>query len=148
MNTWQLVMITAVSAFIVGYGTGHHQKTVSDNAKIVKQVVKVAKVDAKNEAEVEKQDDSDKLKIVELEQDLATARADAAKRGVPKYITTKCMPSPKTDARSSEEAGATREPAGGNEASYRALRDGLLVAGAVAEQLRLQVLSCQAQWPQ
>lgn len=152
MNTLEIIGLTAILAFITGFGVGHHQKTVSDNAAIVKQVVKVAKIDDKNEAQVEKQDDSDKLKISQLERDLTAARADAAHR-VPKPLTTKCVPSSEAHASAGEAASSVSGPAGGHGGEdpevrgYQVLRDELLVTAAVAEQLRLQVLACQAQWP-
>jgi hypothetical protein len=65
------------------------------NAAIVKQVVKVAKIDAKNEAQVEKQNDSDKLKIQELQGQLIAARAAAASHGVPKPPHTAVCQKPK-----------------------------------------------------
>jgi hypothetical protein len=147
MNTIQLIAIAAVVAFLAGFGAGHHWKTTSDNAAIVTQVVKVAKTDAKNEAQVEKQDDSDKIKIAQLQQDLAVARASSLARGVPKHLTTKCVPQAEAGTRAGQEASSTREPAEGDGEAYRRFRDELLVAGATAEELRLQVLACQAQWP-
>lgn len=147
MNRLAIYGVIALAIFLSGYGLGHHQKTVSDNAAIVKQVAKVAKIDAQNEVDVEKQDDSDKLKIRQLEDDLSAARRDAATRRVPKPAVTKCVPNPEADARAREAGGTTGESAQRYEAAYRTLRDDLLVAGAVAEQLRLQVLACQAQWP-
>lgn len=148
MNILQIIGIVALLAFVSGYAAGHHQKTVSDNAAIVEQVKHVAKIDAKNEVQVEKQDDSDKLKISQLQQDLAAAKlAAAAHRSVPKPLTTKCVSSSKEDTGASQATSADREPAGSYEAAYRTLRVELLDVGAVAEQLRLQVLSCQAQWP-
>jgi hypothetical protein len=122
-------------------------KTVSDNAAIVKQAVKVAKIDAKNEIQVEKQDDSDKLKIRQLEDDLSAARRATAVQRVPKPAVTKCVPSAEAHAPARAAGDATRESADRYEEAYRTFRDDLLVAGAVAEQLRLQVLACQAQWP-
>jgi hypothetical protein len=136
-----------LAVFIAGFGAGHHHKTVKVNAAIVKQVVKVAKIDAKNEHEVEKQDDSDKLKIQELQGQLIAARAAAAARGVPKPAACRSVPTTQGDAGAREEAGPVTKPADPYEGAYRALRDDLLTAGAVAEQLRLQVLACQAQWP-
>jgi hypothetical protein len=151
MNTTAIYALVAIAIFWLGFGIGHHQKTVSDNAAIVKQVVKVAKVDAKNEAQVEKQDDSDKLKITQLEQDLIVARGDASKR-VPKPLVTKCVPQAEARTGAGQESTTTREPTGGGEGedpevrAYQVLRDETLTAGAVAEELRLQVLACQAQW--
>lgn len=147
MNRFIIYVLAIATTFLAGFGAGWHQKTVRVNAAIVKQVVKVAKIDAKNEAQVEKQDDSDKLKIHQLEADLSTARRDAATRRVPKPPVRQCVPSAETPAAASEGGSSTREPADRYEAAYRHLRDELLVAGAVAEQLRLQVLACQAQWP-
>jgi len=152
MNTLQMIGITALVAFVLGYATGHHQKTVSDNAKIVAQVEKVAKIDAKNDSDVEKQDDSDKLKIQQLEQDLAAARSNAAHHRV-QPVT--CVPRTETqeDASRGSEASASREPATGSRGNpdevrgYEILRSRLLELGTQAEQLRIQVLACQAQWP-
>jgi hypothetical protein len=147
VNRLAIYAIIAVVIFLAGYGTGHHAKTVSDNAAIVKQVVKTAKVDAKNEHEVEKQDGSDKLKISQLEADLIAARAAAAARGVPKPAACRSVPQTQGDAGAREGTSPFTKPADPYEAAYRALRDDLLTAGAVAEKLRLQVLACQAQWP-
>jgi hypothetical protein len=147
MNRLGIYTIIAVILFAAGYGLGHHAKTVSDNAAVVKQVVKVAKIDAKNEAQVEKQDDSDKLKIQELQGQLIAARAAAATHGVPKLPKSSCVPSSEGNARAGEAASPIDKSAQRYETAYRRLRDELLTSGAVAEQLRLQVLSCQAQWP-
>lgn len=147
MNRLLIYAGILLAVFLAGYGTGHHAKTVSDNAAIVKQVVKVAKVDAKNEQQVEKQDDSDKLKIQELEGQLIAARASAAARRVPKPAACSGVPSSQGDAGAGEGPGSVTKPADHYEGAYRALRDDLLVSGAVAEKLRLAVLACQAQWP-
>jgi hypothetical protein len=147
MNRLGIYAIIAAIIFAVGYGTGHHAKTVSDNKAIIKQVVKVAKIDAKNEHEVEKQDDSDKLKIQELQGQLIAARAAAAARGVPKPAACRSVPTPQGAAGAGEGTSSVTKPADPYEGAYRALRDDLLTAGAVAEKLRLQVLACQAQWP-
>lgn len=147
MNRLAIYAVIVVLIFATGYGLGHHSKTVSVNAAVVKQVVKVAKTDAKNEAQVEKQDDSDKLKIQELQGQLIAARAAAAGHGVPKPPRHSCVPEAQGDAGTREAARADGESARRYEEAYRRLRDELLTSGAVAEQLRLQVLSCQAQWP-
>lgn len=147
MNRLAIYAAILVVVFLTGFGAGWHVKTTRVNAAVVKQVVKVAKIDAKNEAQVEKQDDSDKIKIRQLEDDLSAARRDAATRRVPKPPVCRRVPETQGDASSGGAASSTSEPAGGYEAAYRALRDDLLVSAAVAEQLRLQVLSCQAQWP-
>jgi hypothetical protein len=147
MNRLTIFAIVLLLTFIGGFGVGWHTKMTRVNEAVVKQVVKMAKLDAKNEAQVEKQNDSDKIRIHQLEDALFTARHDALERGVPKPPTRRCVSAPQGDASASRAASSTSEPAGGYEAAYRALRDELLVAGAVAEQLRLQVLSCQAQWP-
>lgn len=147
MNRFAIYAVASTIIFIAGFSIGWHQKTVRVNAAIVKQVAKVAKVDAKNEAQVEKQDDSDKLKIRQLEDDLNAARRNAATRRVPKPANASCVSAPQGDARASERARADGESARRYEEAYRALRDDLLTSGAVAEQLRLQVLACQAQWP-
>lgn len=147
MNRLAIYGAILLVTFLGGLGTGWHLKTQRVNAAIVKQVVKVAKIDAKNEAQVEKQDEGDKLKIRALEDELSTARRDAATRGVPKPPICRRVPSPETNAGTREAGSSTREPAHSYEEAYRTLRDELLTSSAVAEQLRLQVLSCQAQWP-
>lgn len=147
MNRLAIYATVAMILFAAGYGLGHHAKTVSDNAAIVKQVVKVTKLDTKNEAQVEKQNDSDKLKIQELQGQLIAARAAAAGHGVPKPPQRRCVSEAQGDAGAGEAARAERESARRYEEAYRRLRDELLTSGAVAEQLRLAVLSCQAQWP-
>lgn len=147
MNRLAIYALIAIALFLSGYGLGHHAKTVSDNAAVVKQVVKVTKIDAKNEAQVEKQNDSDKLKIQELQGQLIAARAAAAARGVPKPPQHSCVSEAQGNTGAREAAGSVDESARRYEEAYRRLRDELLTSGAVAEQLRLQVLSCQAQWP-
>jgi hypothetical protein len=147
MNRLEVYGLVAVIIFISGYGLGHHAKTISDNAAIVKQVMKVTKIDSKNEAQVEKQNDSDKLKIQELQGQLIAARAVAASHGVPKPSQHRCVSEAQGDAGALEAARADGESARRYEEAYRRLRDELLTSGAVAEQLRLQVLSCQTQWP-
>lgn len=147
MDKYVVYIIVAIVIFWVGFGVGHHQKTVSDNAAIVNQVVKIAKVDAKNEAQVEKQDDSDKIKIAQLQQDLVAARAAALARGVPKHLATKCVPAAEAHASTGQEASPSREPAEGDGAVYQRFRDKLLTQGALTEELRIQVLACQEQWP-
>lgn len=147
MNRLAIYAAVLLAAFISGFGTGWHAKTVRVNAATVKQIVKVAKVDAKNEAQVEKQDESDKIKIRELEDALVATRRDAAARGVPKPPSCRRVPTPQGDAGAGEAARADDESAARYERAYRALRDDLFTSAAVAEQLRLQVLACQAQWP-
>lgn len=147
MNKLSIYAAVAGFVFLLGFGSGWHVKTTRTNAAIVKQVVKVAKIDAKNQVNVEKQDGSDKIKISELEDQLSVARRAAATHGVPKPAHCIRVSRPETDAGASRETSADRQPAEDDGAAYRALRDELLVAGATAEQLRLQVLSCQAQWP-
>jgi hypothetical protein len=147
MNRLAAYAAIAAALLLSGFGLGWHAKTQRVNAAVVKQVVKVAKVEAKNEAQVEKQNDSDKLKIRELEDRLSAARRDAAARRVPEPPQHCRVPATEGDARPGVTASAPGGPAGGYEEAYRALRDELLVAGATAEQMRLQVLSCQAQWP-
>lgn len=147
MNRLAIYAIIAVILFAAGYGLGHHAKTVSDNAAVVKQLVKVTKIDAKNDAQVEKQNASDKLKIQELQGQLIAARATAAGHGVPKPPQRRCVPEAQGDTGAREAASPVDESAQRYETAYRRLRDELLTSGAVAEQLRLAVLSCQAQWP-
>lgn len=144
----------AVAAvFLLGFGAGWHVKTNRVNAATVRQVVRAAKIDVKNEADVEKQNDTDDAKIRKLEDDLAAARRDAAARGVPKLAQCRRVPQAQGDAGRGEAAGAGGGPAGGDDAAdrevraYQELRDGLLTAAAEASRLRIQVRACQAQWP-
>jgi hypothetical protein len=147
MNRLAIYAAILIAVFAVGFGAGWQQKTQQTNAAVVKQVVKVTKTEARQEAQVEKQNDSDKLKILSLEDRLATALRDARGRGVPKPSQPGCVPQAQGDAGAREAAGADGGSAGGYEEAYRALREELLQSGATAEQLRLQVLSCQTQWP-
>lgn len=147
MNKLSIYAAAVVAIFIFGFGSGWHVKTNRVNAAVVKQVVKVAKIDAKNESQVERQNERDKLAIRQLEDALIAARHDAAARGVPKPPQRCRVSSPEGVARAGEAASPIGEPAGSYETAYRALRDELLTSSAVAEQLRLQVLACQAQWP-
>lgn len=146
MNRILASALILVAAFGLGAYVGWHQHTVRDNAAIVKQVVKVAKVDVKNQTAVENQNGTDATKITDLQRDLAATRAAAAARGVP-VRACRTVPSAQADAGSGAPASPGPEPAGSDEAAYQRLRDQILIAGAVAEQLRLQVQSCQAQWP-
>ena len=75
------------------------------------------------------------------------AHHDADARGVPKPPQRRCVPTSQGDAGAREAARAVDESTTRYDAAYRALRRELLTSSAVAEQLRLQVLSCQAQWP-
>ena len=147
MNRLVIYALIVIAIFGAGYGLGHHAKTVSDNAAVVKQVVQASKTEAKNEAQVEKQNDDDRIKIRELEAALIAAKRDAGNRGVPKPFKPGCVPQTKGDAGAREAAGADIESAGRYEEAYRTFREELLIRSAVAEQLRLQVLACKAQWP-
>lgn len=147
MNRLAIYAAVVIAVFALGFGAGWNQKTQQTNAAVVKQVVKATKVEAKNESQVEKQNDQDRVRIRELEDALVTARRDARNRGVPKPPITSCVPEAEGDAGSREGASAGGESARRYEEAYRRFRDELLTSGAVAEQLRLQVLSCQAQWP-
>lgn len=147
MNRLAIYALIALGLFGSGFGTGWHAKTVRTNAAVVKQVAKVAKIEAKDEVQVEKQNDADKIKIAALEDKLSAARRDAAARRVPIPPQHSCAPATERDAGPREERSDAGKSAGRYEEAYRALRDELLLAGAEAEQLRLQAQSCQAQWP-
>lgn len=153
MNKLALYVAAVLAVFLLGFGSGWHVKANRTNAAVVRQVVRAARTDAENESHVEKQNDDDAAKIRKLEDDLATARRDAAARGVPKLAQCRRVPEAKADAGPREGAGAAAGPPGGDEAAdrevraYQELRDELLTAAAVTSKLRLQVLACQAQWP-
>ena len=147
MNRLAIYAVVLIVTFSLGFASGWQQKTPQVNSAIVKQVVKTTKIEAKNETQVEKQNDSDTIKIRQLEDDLAAARRAARDSGVPKPPQHSCVPSSQGDARPGEAASADGESARRYEEAYRRFRDELLTSGAVAEQLRLQVLSCQVQCP-
>lgn len=149
MNPYVYVGAAVLAAllFAAGVGTGWHEHTVRDNAAIVKQVVHAAKVEAKHETQVEKQDATDTTLVGKLQADLVAARAAAAARGVPNCPARRPLPATEANAGAGSAPRSQPEPVGGYEAAYREFRDESLNAGAVAEQLRLQVLSCQVQWP-
>jgi hypothetical protein len=143
---WWIPALGAALFVAVGFGWGYHVRGNVINAATVKQVQKVAKIDARNAIETENQNDADKIRVTELERQLAAARAAAAARRVP-VRPGRCLPAAKTDAGPAPGTSATDEPARRYDEAYRSFREELIAAGAVAEKLRLQVQSCQAQWP-
>jgi hypothetical protein len=144
---WWIPALGAALFVAVGFGWGYHVRGNVINAATVKQVQKVAKIDARNAIETENQNDADNIRVTELERQLADARAAAAARGVPAR-PRRCLPGPEANAGPDPGASAADESARRYEAAYRALRDDLIVTAAVAERMRLQVLSCHAQWPE
>ena len=61
MNRLAIYTATAAALLLSGFVFGWHMKTVKTNAATVKQVVKSAQTDAKNEVQVEKQNERDKI---------------------------------------------------------------------------------------
>lgn len=148
MNRLVIYAFVIAGVFAAGFGSGWKVKNDAVLAATAKAVVKAAKTEAKDEIAVERQDENDKAKIRELENELSAARRDAAARRVPIPPSAKrCMSEAEGHSGSGDRSDPDRESTGRYEEAYRALRDELLLAGATAEQLRIQALSCQAQWP-
>lgn len=148
MSRLAIYALIIAGVFAAGFGAGWKTKNDAVLTATAKQVVKVAKIEAKQEIEVEKQDDSDKVKIHELENQLSVARRNASAGRVPIPPSANvCLPPTEGNSRGSRRGDTKGESASRYEEAYRALRDELLLAGATAEKLRIQAMSCKAQWP-
>jgi hypothetical protein len=144
--SWAWSAIAAAILVGIGFGMGYHMRGNAIAQATVKQVQKVAKIEEHQQVQTEKQNVSDSDKVKQLQQDLDAAQWQLAHSGMP--IRPRCsVPAPVANAGPGSPASAPAEPAGGSEAADREMAEGTLAAGAVAETLRLQVISCQAQWP-
>jgi len=133
----------AAGLVLVGFISGYQVRGNRQEKAEQRQEVKVAKVEAKQDQQVEDQNDADSQKIEDLERRVADLRA----RG-PRIIRVRDagggVPQTQGDADAGRETGAGE---GRCVRGPEVDRGAVLIYAQEKAELRAAIRSCQAQWP-